>query len=338
MKQIRVSGKCSGCGLCIVNSSYLREMDNGDAEPIPGKAIKESDLERIRKVVSQCPENALKIIEIGTKKVGREGAKEVINDLKKKCQDLSVKRIELSDIKLESRNYYIPRPSTDKEGLSKYSSYEAAKSAAKDEFNRLCYSEYAFRPMLKKVFVEYKVNVLKPFYTCKDEEGSAYYEYNQLVRNYLANAYAEICELIGEDKIPASWKNFSVYPPKEDWHINYLKNFDESSTKSGIIAALKNLSYTKADDYALEMDYDVSEQYVGEGLFGQSKYKKMWCFTGFYKAADRFREDLKWAIDYQSDEIEENAASSINLIFDTFEEELKKAFDEKIEKLEEYIK
>lgn len=44
MKQIQVSSKCSGCGLCIVNSPYLRENDEGYAQPVPGKAINESDI------------------------------------------------------------------------------------------------------------------------------------------------------------------------------------------------------------------------------------------------------------------------------------------------------
>ena len=59
MKQISVSEKCSGCGLCVMNCSYLRENVDGNAEAVPGMAIKDSDMENVRRVVAECPEGAL---------------------------------------------------------------------------------------------------------------------------------------------------------------------------------------------------------------------------------------------------------------------------------------
>ena len=275
MKQIHVNEKCSGCGLCIVNSPYLQENAEGNAEPVPGMAIQEKDMDSVMKVVAECPESALQIVETGsTNKTGAAGIAEIITALKKQCENFAVKKVSNSNVKLKIKDYYIPIPSSSREYKRDYSSESSAKSAAKDEFNSLCYSETAFRPMIKKVFVEYKVNVLKPYYTCTDTEDSAYYVYNQKIRKLLSDAYAEIGVVLGSnDKLPESWKNFSIYLKEKDWDIGRLKDFDERSTSSGIMSAMKDISHTGLNDYVNRMDFDYDEKYVGEGLFGKAKYK-----------------------------------------------------------------
>lgn len=339
MKQIKVNENCNGCGLCIVNSSYLQENDEGNAQPIPGKAIKDADLKDVEKVVRECPEKALSIIDTGKATVsGKAGVNQVIDALKKQCSAFNVKKGCCSDVKLTAKKYNIDIPYSNKEYQRNYTSESSAKSAARDEFNRLCYSETAYRPLLKKVFVEYKVNVLKPYYICEDVPESAYYRYNEIVRKQLADAYAEICVLIGDGKLPASWKDFCVYPKEKDWSIEALREFDERSTSSGIISDLKDRGeYTSLSWYVDRMDYDYDEQYVGEGLFGKSKYKNMYYFSGFREEAKEFVDDLMGSIDSMSGDIEEGAVDLINSVFKTFEEELKKAYTDKIEELKKFL-
>lgn len=337
MKQIQVSSKCSGCGLCIVNSPYLRENDEGYAQPVPGKAINESDINTVTKIVNECPEKALSIIETGIVTLsGKDGVKQVVERLKEQCASICVKKVSGSDVKLTVNNYGISIPMSSKEYSNDYTSESAARSAAKDEFNRLCYSENAYRPLLKKVFVEYKVNVLKPYYTCEDVPESAYYQYNEMIRKQLADAYAEICVLIGDGKLSKKWAEFSVYP-KSCCSLDSLKQFEGRSTSSGIIKALKDLSYTGLNDYVSQMNFDYNEKYIGDGLFGKMKFKKMWCFSGFFDAAKSFIDDLRWAIDYMSTDIADGAALEINGIFGMFEEELKKAYIAKIDELNKLI-
>ena len=338
MKQIEVDIKCNGCGLCIVNSPYLQENAEGNAQPVEGKAIKDSDLEGLKNIVNKCPENALKIIESGiaTKK-GKAGVCEVIADLKKKCDLLAVEEIKSSDIKMNMKDYTVTIPISEKQYCRDYTSESSAKSAAKDEFNQLCYSEAAYRPLIKKVFVEYRVNVLGPYYNCVDEVDSAYYKYNERVRKYLADAYVEVCDLLGDSKLPESWKNFSGYLQETDWHIQAIKKFDGRSTSSGIIAKLNDLPHTSLSDYVSGMDFDYIEEYVGESIFGNPKYKNKWYFSGFSDAAKTFLDDLIWAIGHMSSDIEEDAAISINSALKAFEEEIKKEFSAKIQELEGYI-
>lgn len=341
MKQIRVNKKCSGCGLCIVNCHYLQENAEGNAEPVAGKSIQDEDMENVKKIIAECPENALRIVETGsTSKKGAAGVTEIITALKNQCDSFSVKKISNSDVKLNAKEYYIPIPYSSKEYRNDYTSESAAKSAARDEFKRLCYSETAYRPMIKKVFVEYKVNVLKPYYTCTDTEDSAYYSYNQQIRKVLSDAYAEIGEVLGgNNKVAESWKAFSVYLDEKDWDIEALKEFDERSTNSGIISDFKDRDeYTSLSWYLDRLDYDYTENYVGEGLFGKSKFKKMWDFSGFHEEAEEFINDLKDSIDAMSSYIEDGAVRNVNGALTTFEKKVKEELSAKISELEKYVK
>lgn len=341
MKQISVNRNCSGCGLCIVNCHYLQENAEGNAEPVAGKAIHDKDLESVKKVIAECPEHALHIVETGnTNKKGVAGISDIISALKNQGNSFAVKKVSNSDVRLNSKDYYIEIPSSSKEYRSDYTSKGSAKSTAKDEFNRLCYSKTAFRPMVKKVFVEYKVNVLRPYYTCTDTEDSAYYVYNQQIRKFLSDLYLEIDEVLGENnKVPESWKEFNVYLSEKDRAIELLKTFDERSISSGIISDLRDRGeYTSLSWYVDRLNFDYDETYVGEGLFGKSRYKDMWYFSGFYEEAKEFIDDLKGSIDSMSRDIENGAVSSVNYALETFEKKVKEELNAKIADLEKYMK
>lgn len=335
MKVLEVNEKCNGCGLCIINCEYLYENIDGNAEFIAGGYIAEKDLQKVEKVIAECPQVAIILKEEkSTAKRGIDGAKEVIENLKKQVD--SIKIIRNSDLKFNVENYYIPIPRSSKAHRSDYSSESQARSVARDEFSRLCYSESAYRPILKKIFVEYKVNVLRPYYDCQDSEGNIYYEYNKQVRELLARTYAELNSLLG-DTIPESWKNFSVYFSNNDWEVKILSEFDERSTQSGIISEMKSISYTSLDDYVDEMDFDYYEAYAGEGLFGHTKYKEKWSFKDFDKAAGSFIRDLKWAISYQSSEIQEGAVSLVDDALNSFEKKIKDELKKKIVEIEKIV-
>lgn len=341
MKQISVNKNCSGCGLCIMNCNYLQENAEGNAEAVPGRAIKDKDMENLKKVIAECPENALSIVEVGsTNKKGSAGIAEVIAALKKKCNEFTVKRIGNSDVKLNIKDYDISVPMSLKERRRDYTSESSAKSAARSELNRLCYSQTAYRPMIRKVFVEYKVNILKPYYNCTDTEDSIYYSYNEQIRKLLSDAYAEIDEISGgNNRVPESWKNCSIYFKDSDFAMERIKYFDDLSTNSGIISDFKSRGeYTSLDWYVDRLDYDYDERYVGEGLFGREKYKEVWYFSGFDEAAKEFIDDLKSSIDSMSSEIEDEAVDRVNCALENFEKNVKKELSAKISELENYIK
>lgn len=339
MKKIKVNENCSGCGICVVNCSYLRENIDGNAEFIAGASIAAKDMDAVKKVVAECPQHALEIVDIrSTNKLGAAGVKDVVSMLKKNAENFRVSRIKSNDVKLDIKKYTISVPFTQKEYKSDYSSRSSAKSAAKDEFYRLCYSENAYRPMLKKVFVEYKVNVLKPYYTCIDTEGSVYYKYNRQIREMLAAAFAEITDLLGENKIPEDWKFFSVCLSEKEWPIPILAEFDEQSTCSGIIANMKEMGkYTSLNWYVDLMDFEEEKTYVGEGMFGSSKYKTKYYFKDFYKAANEYVNDLMNSVNSMSKDIADTAVRAVNSALELFEKTIKSELFNKISELEKYM-
>ena len=222
-----------------------------------------------------------------------------------------------------------------KNGNYKYKSESEAKSAAREEFRKYCYAESAYRPMLKKVFVAYKMNVLKPYFTCTDTEDSAFYVYNCQIRKLLSDTYAEIEYIMGNNTLPESWKDFSVYLPENDICVGVVANFDERSTNSGIISELKSIS--SLDSYVSEMDINYLEEYAGEGMFGSIKFKKKWGFDNFFAASESFVKDLTWAIGYMSSDIEDGAVSCVNSVLVEFEKKVKEELKKKISELEKCI-
>lgn len=337
MKQVKVNEKCSGCGLCIANCAYLQENVDGNAEPILGKVIADNDVALMNKVVKDCPEQALYIVESDSK-AGKAGLDDAIKQMKNIMETFSVKRVKVDDIKLKGDDYYIPVPYSSKDRRYDYSSESQAKSAARDEFRRLCYSESAYKPIIKKVFVEYKVKYLKPYYTCTATEESVYYKYNKEVEKCLAEVFAKVISACGgEKKLPESWMKFSVYPNSRDiMALDVLEHFDMRSDNSGIMTDFRNSYATDIDTRLGYLDYDYEEVYEGSGFFGD-KYKKKWGFSGFDDEAKTFIEDLKRSINCMGTEITEGAVQEINYALEKFEKMVKDELKKKCNELEKLV-
>ena len=248
-------------------------------------------------------------------KAGKSDLKDLVSRLKSKSQESAVKKVTSSDIPFNTKEFPLPTPHSSKDRYPTYNSESQAKSAARDEFRRLCSSESAYRPMLKKVFVEYKVKYLKPFYTFDGSKDSAYYPYVKDMTDFLAAIYTEAKILYGDRfSLPEKWKEFDVsLSSNENYAVESLPRFDELSTSSEIIAALKNI-VSNLDAYVDYLDFDYDEEYDGEGMFGKSKYKKKYYFTGINSAIKDFIKDLAWAVDLQSSDICEDAVNDVNYI------------------------
>lgn len=337
MKILKVNEKCDGCGLCIMNCKYLKENEEGNAEFEQGKLITDSDLETVKKVVEDCPKSAIEIVEINsTNKKGMEGVYEIVQNFKRQISEFSIAEVKISDVEFDINDYDIEVPYTDIDELYSYSSEMQARNAATNEFERICWSPDAYRPMLKKVFVEYKMNVLKPYYTSEDAEGNVYYEYNKQVREILNKTYAEINSLV-EGKVPESWKEFSVYLSPEHYHVKHITEFDEASRESGIITALRKELDRSLYDYISEVDFECYEKFVGEGMFGQLKYKKQWYFENFSAAVESFIDDLRAAISLQEYRIENRAKNVANFAVFAFKGEFEQELQNKVIQLENYV-
>ena len=127
-------------------------------------------------------------------------------------------------------------------------------------------------------------------------------------------------------------------PGDGDFETKLVKNFDDYSTGSGIIADFKSRGeYTSLRWYVDQMDFDYDEVYAGEGMFGRTKYKNQWHFSGFEAAAKEFVNDLKSSMDSVSDDITNNACGVVNCALDNFERKVKDALAQKAAEFKKYL-
>ena len=337
MKKLVVISKCDGCGICTVQCpDYLRENDEGNAEVIEGKFVQEKDVTAIQRLITRCPRGAIYLDGAGhTQKKGIEGLKEIITWLETEKDKIHVEKV--PTLHFNAKEYQISVPSSNKEYDYDYSSEFEARVAAENEFERLCYSEAAYKPVLKKIFIEYKVSKLKPYYLCADIPESAYYRYNESMRKLLADAYGEIQSVMdGKVALPEKWNTVCIYPVETSYYIKELKEFGDSDVylmQSVIDNFNSRGEYTKLRYYIDLMDFDERGEYRGKGLFG-SKYKKKYRFRGFYHAAREFVDDLKHSCDMVSG-FEDMVTEAAQHIMQDFEKALKLAMEERILTLKE---
>lgn len=343
MRKIEVKEECMGCGQCILNTKYLEENEEGKPVFADGMDVSDEDVDEVRSVIDGCPVNALSLVELtAVTGSGRKVLNEIIEKLEKDISEVNIPRITTNDIKFIPENYSIPAAYSNKEYDARYNSEGQARSAARSEFQSLMYSESAYRPMLKQVFVEYKVNVLKPYYTYENNDSSYYYKFNHKYAEKLSIYYSDLQKTLGDEfNLSDDWKKFEVYPATGkgsiESEIDEVRFFDERSTSSGIIAEMKSSSYTSLDYYMGMMDFDYYEEYVGEGMFGRSKMKKKWSFSGFSEAANEFVKDLKDAIRLADPGIEGNGENAVNNNITRYENKVKSKLKEKLSQLKQLI-
>lgn len=159
-------------GRVFSRAPYFMEDAEGNAVPVAGKAVADKDLAALKRIAEECPQKAIQIVETGSGvKPGKEGLQELLKKLEERKQTLKISKADPVKLKFKAGDYEIPVPFCVKQYSNDYSSESQAKSAARAEFENLCYLPSAYRPMLKKVFVEYKVKKLRPYYTYEEAGG-----------------------------------------------------------------------------------------------------------------------------------------------------------------------
>jgi len=342
MREIIVSKKCMGCGQCVMESKYLEETPEGNAKFISGGDVSDNDVDAVNKVIASCPVQALSLKEISaTSQRGTAAIKEIIDKLSADINSVNIPKITERDIPFKEEDYYLSAPYSSKEYNACYKSESQARSAARDEFERLLYRESAFRPMIKKIFVEYKTKVLKPYYTYENTEKSYYYKFNEQYAKKLGMYYSDVVKAVGNPKVlPESWKEFNVFPAtgkgSERDECDPVRFFDLRSTSSGIMAEMRSDQYTSLSYYVDQMDYDYNEEYVGEGFFG-TKTRQNWYFSGFSAEADEFVKDLKSAMRLADPGIEGSGVSVVNDAIRMYEDKVKTTLRERLEALKKLL-
>lgn len=371
MKKYAISSDCNACGICMVMTDLLVEDDSGHAQPAKKGYIHDEEMNRARTIVSQCPMKAISIVELsasgkseilvddtaaqkkliaksksvpnGKKNLHTSNNVEVelqkLPDLLEKGFDkVKIPDIKKSDVAFDAKKYYIGCPYPQGELRYDYSSEEKAIRAGLAEFNRIAYSQY--RKFNLSVFVQYKLDKLKPFYSL---EADGFIE--KLNRKYsdLLQSFIDEAESLsnGKIKFPENFAEFEAYPGgskqnAKDIYLYALEHYDDQSVSSGVMHEFHDRSYTNLDDYATYFDTDDTETYDGKGFFGGDKYSYKYCYRGVQKAVDEFIKDLKESMNYV--DIDEFAFDKVNGAVNAYKEDAKNKFAQKLQTFRDLLK
>lgn len=150
MKKFVVSEKCIACGNCLLETKLLQEDAEGKAVPVNGGYFSDDFLAKAEEIVAGCPVQALSIA---------EGAGADLSKLPEKLQNalakITVPNVTRKDVEMHAQDYRMTCSYPQGEYRYDYSSESRAMSAAENEFDRICYSQY------KKLILEVLCNTRK---------------------------------------------------------------------------------------------------------------------------------------------------------------------------------
>lgn len=332
MKKFRVSDKCICCGACIVATNLLVENDEGKAKASDKGYISNDFLQKAEDIVNSCPVNAISIIETGiSSNTGEEGLIQLSDLLESRLKEIKIVDVSYKDVKFNARNYAISRPYPRGQDHYTYSSSSKAVSAGFDEFKRIAYSQHG--RFITDILVQYKIEKIRPYYIF--DESSYYYQINKQFEKVL-NEFVNEAEALSNGNIvfPNGFREFNVFPKKDD-NMEFAASFEEFQIQSQIMHELQD--FASLDSYKSGIDWDDMEVYAGTSLFGNEKYKDMYCYRDVEQVIEEFITDLKDAMNYLDDDIEKKAISTINWCIKQYREKVNKQLIEKVNEYKKYI-
>lgn len=333
MKKFKITDKCNACGLCTAMTDLIVSDEHGFAHPAENMFTDRQNAEKVKEIIDICPVGAISEEDVGnTSKQGKDGLMEIQKVLKNKLESIEKPKITKDNIKFNAEAYDAEVGEYNNSSRYEYSSDSAAERAALREFDRGAYSQY--RKIILSIFVQYKNDKLKPYYTF--DENSFYYKNNQNYVKVLKDILTEARNITNNQiDLPASFMDFNVFPgddldglDREDIVIG-LSTFEEKSTQSGIMEEFRSGSYSSLDSYLMYIDTDDMEIYDGTDWRGNSKYKDKYRFLDVYKAVKEFVEDLKRAMNYV--DIDEKAMYFLDMALTSYFKSVDNEIKKKIE-------
>lgn len=315
---LKINGSCIQCGSCLgCGYSFLQTADDGTIVVLAGTILEENGKE-IAALKEICPVNAFEITSTESKD---KVLKNLIEELKKYN---GIKKPTESDFKFDQNSYSISIPSASGENRYEYSSSNAAESAALREFERVMYSR--IDTIILKVISEYRVKMVKPYYSSEEIDGSVYAINNKKVSEILSG----IKNILG-NKLPADFATINVMPDRDDtWKM--LNKGQLISDE--LISAVRHEFDYPSSQYDCYWDWDDMEVYEGTDWRGRDKYKDKYCYRDIYKAFRELAQDLLNACGWAHDDLESCATRHAEWLVEVYNRELDKVIKEKIQQIE----
>ena len=284
-KLIVEKGSCNACGMCTVDCDLLQEDASGIVDVIAPGIVLNHMLEKVKNIVSLCPENALCLVEDGVDQKKR------LAELKEKMQaplewdipskwDYSFSPGDKNDFESE-----LPQPYVSDEDEYKYSSISDALSAGKRAFRDEIYSQAdALAQQLMVLYQQRKLNAVVRY---AEVSGNFKYEtHNRLIRA-LKSFVNEMEGCMGKTlSLPS---DFYTFRTKNTEYIEKMQDRPNEWLAGRIKENLKS-----ASEFYGSIKTDSTKDYVAVShWFGDDTYemKKVYSFS-LRKAVERFNRSL----------------------------------------------
>ena len=267
MQKLKVfKEKCNACGMCTLECKILQEDSSGIVEVIGEGIVADSEVEKIKGIVSLCPTGALSLLEYN-------------EDGKKRLEELKIKIQTPLEFTMPDKNEY-EFSMDDRDAYAKeincsgwvsgeydfdYKSSSSARSAGERAFRDEIYSQ--FEALAQQVIVMYEQRKMNR--VARYAETNSNYKYNvhqRLIRN-LKSFVNEIEACTGKTlSLPS---DFFTFRTKD---TEYIKHQQESHNE-WLAGRIKEHMEPASEFYSC-VKTDSTEDYVKvSSWFGDDDYK-----------------------------------------------------------------
>ena len=322
MSNVKVNSNCMMCGGCLsLGYDFLEEQSDGHVKIKDNTYLKPDSVE-LKALMEVCPAQAFeydKDVKVVSKKQQLMKIKQQLKMWK------GIPEPTTKDISFDERKYSMNMPYICGSNYS-YSSDRAAENAAEKAFDNGVYSKIDM--FILQVISQYRADKIGPYYTYGEDTNSIYYKENQKIVELLKKA-----EKLSDKNLGSNFSSFDIYPSNDIAYKMLVKGeLVGDELVDGVHSEFNSGSYSSLSSYAMYYDTDDIEVYEGHGLFGD-KYKDKYCYRDLSEATRELEKDLRSALKYRADSIENHALDKIKWLVQTYNEEAKKAISYKINKL-----
>lgn len=321
MSNLSINSKCIKCGSCLsLGYDFLKEDREGAIEVKEGTFL-ENDSVELKSIMEICPLGAFEY----DKSVRIESNKEQLEKVKEKLKNWKgIAHITAENIPFDENKYQMNMP-YDSGSSYTYSSDNAALKAAEDKFYNIAYSKIDV--FILQVISQYRGEMLLPYYTYEADTNSVYYKENLKIKEMLSQA-----EKLSKKDLCSGFSDFDVNPSSDSTYKMLKKGeLVGDNLVDSVHREFSSGSYSSLSSYRMYFDYDETERYAGKGLFGGDKYVSKYCYRSLYEAITELEKDLRSALKYRKDQIQNHAVEVVNALIDTYN---KKAMEELNRKLD----
>lgn len=329
-KKIIIAPGCMGCGVCMASSSYFGESRDGMAVVQGAGIISGNDILQVQKIAENCPAHV-----IGLQDVEAKSMNEVLHTIQESLDNYRFPVPPKENFEFNSKNITVPIPFSTRERIYEYSSYEKAKRTGLDEFNRLMYSQRL--SIIQGLMIEYKTNVLLPYYRYEKTSNNYYYKIEQELKALIDKVIAEVKLVNPQISLPDDFNKVTItINRKKDNSAYYFEECFEVGQANRALGEISNSNYSLSS-YDCYFDVDDTEEYAGSGFFGD-KYKTKYCFYNLKEAFESLANDIVGACRDVTSDITRDAYGILGQLWKNVEREIKTQLSKKADMLRSELK